>query len=81
MVGGPMLFLIGCLLFKWATAGWAPLSHMVGIALLAGSLVFAAAMPPLVLAGLSTAILIVVAAWEAISLGSAGTTDHEEASR
>lgn len=70
-IGGPMLFLVGCLLFKWATAGWPPLSHIVGIASLAASMATAAALPLIVLAGLATAILIAVAAWESISLRTA----------
>ena len=35
ILGGPALYLLGNLLFKWLTAPYAPLSHTVGLALLA----------------------------------------------
>jgi low temperature requirement protein LtrA len=28
IIGGPVLYLTGNLLFKWLTAGWPPLSHL-----------------------------------------------------
>ena len=67
-VGGPMLFLIGTILFKHAIRGWYQLSHGVGIILLAVLWWFAADFTPLELSLLTTAILVVVAAWESISL-------------
>ena len=38
LIGGPLLFLIGVILFKRTIHGWLQLSHLVGIALLLGSL-------------------------------------------
>jgi low temperature requirement protein LtrA len=67
-VGGPMLFLIGTILFKHAIRGWYQLSHGVGIILLAVLWWFAGDFTPLQLSLLTTAILVVVAAWESISL-------------
>src|SRR5580700_4419635 len=67
-VGGPMLFLIGTILFKHAIRGWFQLSHSVGIIALAVLWWFAADFTPLELSLLTTALLIVVAAWESISL-------------
>jgi low temperature requirement protein LtrA len=69
-VGGPMLFLIGTILFKHAIRGWFQLSHGVGIIALAVLWWFAADFTPLELSLLTTALLIVVAAWESISLRS-----------
>jgi low temperature requirement protein LtrA len=69
-IGGPMLFLIGTILFKHAIRGWLQLSHGVGIILLAVLWWFAADFSPLELSLLTTAILVVVAAWESISLRS-----------
>jgi low temperature requirement protein LtrA len=78
-VGGPMLFLAGCLLFKWATAGWPPLSHLVGIAVLAVSFISASSIAPLALAALASTILVLVAGWETMSLGSSRTNERNEA--
>jgi low temperature requirement protein LtrA len=82
-VGGPMLFLIGAILFKHAIRGWFQLSHGVGIIALAVLGWFAVDFTPLELSLLTTALLIVVAAWESISLRSrsgAGKTQSEATS-
>ena len=68
-LGGPLLFLLGTILFKHTFRGFLQLSHGVGIILLAISAWFAGAMSPLMLAP-DTAILIIVAVWESISLKS-----------
>jgi low temperature requirement protein LtrA len=68
LTGGPLIFLLGCLLFKWATAGWPPLSHLTGLALLAALLAAGWALPPLAVGGLATTILVAVAIWETVSL-------------
>ena len=67
-IGGPLLFLVGCLLFKKTIRGWFMLSHLVGVAALLLLAFFYGTMPPLVFYGLTTAILCVVAAWETLSL-------------
>jgi low temperature requirement protein LtrA len=69
-IGGPMLFLIGAILFKHAIRGWLQLSHGAGIIALAVLWWFAADFTPLELSLLTTALLVVVAAWESISLRS-----------
>jgi len=82
-VGGPMLFLIGTILFKHAIRGWFQLSHGVGIIALAVLGWFAADFTPLELSLLTTVLLIVIAAWESISLRSrsgAGKTQSEATS-
>ena len=68
VIGGPAFYLLGNLLFKKCTAGWFPLSHMVGLGLLALLIPLAGILPPLGFSLGATAILILVAAWEAVSL-------------
>jgi low temperature requirement protein LtrA len=68
IVGGPLLFLIGTMLFKWVThqRAWPPLSHMTGVALLAVLAVVAVPfhLTPVAAAAGTTAILLLVAVWE-----------------
>jgi low temperature requirement protein LtrA len=70
IVGGPLLYLIGTILFKHAIRGIYQLSHLVGIGLFIVLIPFAERFTPLSLAVAAAAILMIVAAWEAISLGS-----------
>jgi low temperature requirement protein LtrA len=69
-IGGPVLFLIGTILFKHTIRGWLQLSHVVGIVALGLLAWFASELSPLLLSVLATAILIMVAVWESISLAS-----------
>jgi low temperature requirement protein LtrA len=69
-VGGPLLFLVGTILFKHAIRGFLQLSHGVGIVVLLALGWFGGELPPLWLSIATTAILIVVAVWESVSLGS-----------
>ncbi|MGY3489229.1 low temperature requirement protein LtrA [Bradyrhizobium sp. USDA 4011] len=71
-VGGPALFLVGTILFKYVIRNFLQLSHGIGIVALAITAYFAREMSPLVLSIVTTAIMIVVAAWESISLRSSG---------
>lgn len=73
MIGGPLLYLVGVILFKRTIRGHLQLSHLVGIGLLLVLIPFGAMMSPLWLSGTTTAILMLVAAWEAVSLGSSNT--------
>ena len=68
-IGGPMLFLIGTILFKHTFRGFLQLSHGAGIVMLAILAWFATALSPLTLSLLTSAIMILVAVWESISLG------------
>src|SRR5438067_10518662 len=78
-IGGPLLFLIGTILFKHTIRGWLQLSHGAGIVALGILAWFAAGLTPLMLSLLTSAIMIVVASWESISLKSgAGETQPEE---
>ena len=69
-IGGPLLFLFGTILFKYSFRGFLQLSHGAGIVALCLLAWFASELSPLVLSILTTAILIVVAVWESISLQS-----------
>jgi len=69
-IGGPLLFLIGTILFKYSFRGFLQLSHGFGIIALCVLAWFAGGLSPLLLSILTTAIMIAVAAWESISLRS-----------
>ena len=68
IIGGPLLFLVGSILFKQAIRGWFQLSHLFGIGALIIASPLALILPPLGFYAVATLILIVVAAWETISL-------------
>ena len=70
ILGGPALFLAGNHWFKALTARWAPLSHLVGLGLFALALVAVPWLSPLGLSAVALAILVLVAAWEWLSLGA-----------
>ncbi len=72
ILGGPALFLLGTTLFKRATAGWPPLSHIVGLGLFAALAAGSTALAPVLLAALGSAVLVLVAIWETRSLGRTG---------
>ena len=69
-VGGPLLFLVGTILFKYAIRGFLQLSHGVGIIAFVVLAWFAGDLSPLALSILATAIMIAVAVWESMSLTS-----------
>ena len=68
LIGGPALYLLGNMLFKRLSAPYMPLSHMVGLAMLGLLIPAIPITTPLLLSSATTAVLIVVAAWESISL-------------
>src|SRR5258705_7968014 len=67
-IGGPLLFLIGTILFKLDIRGFLQLSHGAGIIPLCVLAWFASALTPLMLSLLTSLLLIVVAVWESLSL-------------
>jgi low temperature requirement protein LtrA len=71
IIGGPALYLLGCALFKRLSAPFLPLSHLVGLALLAALAPAATITTPLVLSAGTTAVLVIVVAWEWMSLARA----------
>ena len=78
-IGGPLLFLLGTILFKHTIRGFLQLSHGVGIIAFAILAWFAGGLSPLLLSGLTTAIMIVVAVWESLSLRSGAAETQSEA--
>ncbi len=78
-IGGPLLFLLGTTLFKLTFRGFLQLSHGAGIVALGILAWFAGGLSPLVLSILTTAIMITVAGWESISLGSGTAGSQSEA--
>lgn len=68
IVGGPALYLFGNMLFKRTSAGRLPLSHMIGLALLAGLAAMGWLLEPVWISVLATSILVLVAVWELVSL-------------
>jgi len=69
-IGGPALFLVGTVLFKQTFRGFLQLSHGVGILAFAVLAYFAHDLSPLILSVLTTAILLMVAVWETVSLSA-----------
>jgi low temperature requirement protein LtrA len=78
MIGGPLLFLIGTILFKHSIRHRWQLSHIIGIATLLALAPFAQLLSPLLLSATTTAIMLVVGAWEAISLGAVDSSPEVE---
>ena len=69
ILGGPALYLLGNVLFKWLSAPYFPLSHIVGLALLGLLAPVLATAPPLALSAAANAVLVIVAVWEWVSVG------------
>lgn len=64
LLGGPALFLLGSLLFKWSVFGHATWSRLVGLGLLGLLAIPAMSVSPMILSWLATGVLVVVAVWE-----------------
>jgi low temperature requirement protein LtrA len=79
IVGGPMLFLVGTILFKHTIHGRWQLSHMVGIAAFAVLAPFGHHLSPLILSSITTAMLLIVGVWEAVSIGDKRTLEKRPA--
>jgi low temperature requirement protein LtrA len=77
-IGGPLLFLLGTILFKHTIRGFLQLSHGVGIVALGALGWFAGDLSPLLLSIATTAIMIIVAVWESVSLGSGAVQAQSE---
>ena len=80
-IGGPLLFLIGTILFKHTFRRFLQLSHGVGIVALGILAWFASGLSPLMLSILTTAILVGVAVWESISLKSGAVEVQSDATK
>jgi low temperature requirement protein LtrA len=73
-----LLFLVGTILFKHTIRGWLQLSHGAGIVALGVLAWFASGLSPLMLSILTTGVMIIVAAWESISLKSGAAESRSE---
>ncbi len=80
-IGGPLLFLTGTILFKHTIRGWLQPSHGAGIVALAILAFFASGLSPLMLSLLTCTIMVVVAVWESVSLGSGAPERQREDSQ
>jgi low temperature requirement protein LtrA len=70
LIGGPLLFMIGVILFKHTIHGWYQLSHIAGIGGLVGLIPLSFLLSPLTLSAATSLVLVVVCVWEAMSLKS-----------
>jgi low temperature requirement protein LtrA len=77
-IGGPLLFLLGTILFKHTFRGFLQLSHGAGIIALGILAWLASGLSPLMLSMMTSAIMIAVAVWESISLGSGAAEARSE---
>ncbi|TFB86767.1 low temperature requirement protein A [Cryobacterium sp. TMT1-3] len=77
IVGGPLFYLVGLLLFRWIVARTLLISHVVGLGLLALTGAAGALLTPLGLGAATSVVLVIVAAWETIARVRAGTTDDD----
>ncbi len=77
VTGGPLLFVVGMLLFRWVVARELLRSHAASIGLLVVAFACSPMLSPLALGGLTTAILMGTAAWETVVRVRAGATDDE----
>jgi len=68
ILGGPAVFLIGNIWIKGLVSGRPPLSHLIGLAVLAASTLATEYLTPALLCAAAATILAVVAAWEFASL-------------
>ena len=81
LVGGPLIYLLGNSLHKKIVYGWVPPSHIAGIVLLVLLFPLAFVTDRLMVGGLTTLILIVVAVWQTLRAPSApaGSKAHATA--
>jgi len=72
IVGGPWIFLVGTMLFKWVTHSrpYPPLSHMTGVGLMTALALLATplGLTPLVATAGTVIVLLLVAVWESCVL-------------
>ena len=65
-IGGPALYLVANILFKTLIFNSHPLSHYVGLGLLAALIPLSSFISPVILAILTTSVLVLVATWETV---------------
>ncbi|MQR02608.1 low temperature requirement protein A [Glaciimonas soli] len=67
LIGGPIIYLLGNGIYKTVVYAWFPLSHMIGLTALAVLIPLTYRADLLMVSGLTTAILIIVAIQESVS--------------
>ncbi|MDJ0348321.1 low temperature requirement protein A [Cryobacterium sp. PH29-G1] len=77
LVGGPVLYLVGVVLFRWVVARALPIPHVAGGGVLLVLFGLAFLLPPLAVAALTTTVLIGVAGWETIRRVRSGTDEPD----
>ncbi len=77
VVGGPVLYLVGLVLFRRIVARELLVSHLTGVAALLVVFAFAFQVSPLLLGAMTTAVLVTVAGWETIVRVRTGTDEAE----
>ena len=81
LIGGPALYLAGNGIYKTVVYGRFPLSHVVGLLLLAVLAPIAFVTDNLMVGGLTTLIMILVAAWESVARRKARAAARTEPGR
>ena len=66
LIGGPLIYLLGNAVYKRVVYGWFPPSHLFGVALLLVLFPIAFMTDRLMVGGLTSAVLIVVAGWQTL---------------
>ncbi|MDM9627883.1 low temperature requirement protein A [Rhizobium sp. S152] len=74
ILGGPALFLLGNIWVKVSAGSRFPLSHVIGLCLLAGISAASLALPNYAISLCATAALLVAAAWEYVALHRMSST-------
>ncbi len=77
LVGGPVLYLVGLVLFRWIVARELLISHLAGVTALLVLFGLAFALSPLVLAAMTTGVLVGVATWETVLRVRTGTDEPD----
>jgi low temperature requirement protein LtrA len=77
VVGGPVLYLVGLVLFRRIVARELLISHLAGVAALLVVFALAFQVSPLLLGAMTTTVLVIVAAWETIVRVRTGTDEPE----
>jgi len=77
LVGGPVLYLTGLVLFRWVVARELLISHLAGVGALLVLFGLAFPLSPLVLGAMTTAVLVCVAGWETILRVRTGTDEPD----
>jgi low temperature requirement protein LtrA len=77
LVGGPLLYVLGMLLFRLVVARELLVSYLVGIGALLVAFAAAFVLTPLQLGAVTTVVLVIVAGWETVVRVRRGTDDKK----